>query len=315
MGTPADAADPKADELPQVEIEVPPMWVAKHEITWGEYKVFMSLYRHFKKFQFQNVRIVNDDNRVDAITAPTPLFEPSFTFEYGDADDQPAITITQYAAKQYTKWLSKITGQQFRLPTEAEWEYACRAGTTTPWSWGDSESDIEDYAWYLKNAEGPTKVGTKKPNPFGLHDMHGNVAEWCVDYYTADGYAALKGKKVTAHQAGKFGGPASPRVVRGGSWEMEPNELRSAARLGSDDEEWKAEDPNLPLSPWWFTTDPARGVGFRLFRSYEPMADEEIKKYWEIDSEDIQGMSTRGSQKVGPSMALLTPSCQKRLKS
>jgi formylglycine-generating enzyme len=199
------------------------------------------------------------------------------------------VTITQYSAKQYTKWLSKLSGYQYRLPTEAEWEYACRAGSTSPWYWGDSPTEIDNYAWYFKNSEaGPGKVGQKKPNAFGLYDMLGNAAEWCVDHYTTDGYAAQAGKKLGAIEAGKFGGPPYPRVVRGGSWEMEPSEVRSASRLGSEDEDWKSEDPNIPLSPWWYTSDPARGVGFRLFRSYKALPPELISKFWEIDSEDIR---------------------------
>ncbi len=301
MGSAEDSIGHKADEGPQVEIKVDPMWVAKHEITWAEYKHFMSMYRYFKKFQAQKLRIVNDENRVDAVTVPTPLFEPSFTFEYGEEPEKPAITITQYSAKQYTKWLSKLTTHQYRLPTEAEWEYACRAGTQTPWSWGDDADAMDEYAWTGDNSDaGPSPVGTKKPNAYGLHDMHGNVAEWCVDYYTEDGYKSLAGKSLNAVEAGKFDGPAYPRVVRGGSWEMTAEEVRSAARLGSHDEDWKAEDPNLPLSPWWFTSDPARGVGFRLFRSYQPLADEKISKFWEIDSEDVQGdVDTRISEGRG----------------
>merc|ERR1712137_480975 len=97
--------------------------------------------------------------------------------------------MTQYSAQQYTKWLSRVTGQQFRVPTEAEWEYAARAGSDTAYSWGESADDMDDYAWYFDNADdGAPPVGTKKPNAYGLYDMHGSVAELTVNSYTEDGY-------------------------------------------------------------------------------------------------------------------------------
>ena len=112
------------------------------------------------------------------------------TFGFG-RDGQPAICITHHAAMEYCRWLSAKTGKVYRLPTEAEWEYACRAGTQTAYSWGDDPAKIGEYAWDVDNAEKPQKVGKKKPNPWGLHDMHGNVAEWCLDHYRADAYKRI----------------------------------------------------------------------------------------------------------------------------
>ncbi len=288
FGSPESEAERGDDEGPQVELTVDPMWVAKTEITWAQYKEFMNLYSIFKEFEAKGQRTINDDNRVDAITAPTELYDPSFTFEYGEESLQPAVTMTQYSAQQFTKWLSHVTGQQYRLPTEAEWEYAARGGTTTAYSWGDSADDIDDYAWYFDNADsGAVTVATKKPNPFGLYDMHGNVAEWTVGQYTESGYGWLADKSVKAVDAVQWPTTSSPCVVRGGSWEMDPPDLRSASRLASDDEQWKEEDPNFPKSPWWFTSDPARGVGFRLFRSYRPLGKEKISKFWEASAEDV----------------------------
>lgn len=289
MGSPEDEDGRNDDEGPQFEVLVDPMWVAKTEVNWAQYKEFMKLYAIFKEFEAQGKRKVDDKNRVDAITAPTELYDPSFTYEYGEEPEQPAVTMTQYSAQQYTKWLSRVSGQQYRLPTEAEWEYAARAGSTTAFSWGDSADDIDDYAWYFDNAdEGALPVGTKKPNAFGLHDMHGNVAEWTVGQYTEDGYAEFdKGKPINAIDVVKWPETAYPCVVRGGSWEMDPEQLRSSARLASEDEDWKEEDPNFPKSPWWFTSDPARGVGFRIFRSYKPLDADTISKFWEPSSEEV----------------------------
>jgi formylglycine-generating enzyme required for sulfatase activity len=217
------------------------------------------------------------------------LYDPSFTFEKGENPRQPAVTMTQHSAKQYTKWLSRISGHQYRLPSEAEWEHACRAGTTTAYSFGDDPSELGEYAWYYDNSDETTHpVGKKKPNPWGLYDIHGNVAEWVLDELLEDGYQSLAGKRHTAAEAIVWPKQLYPRVVRGGHWDDFAPACRSAARLGSNDPEWKAEDPNIPLSPWWFTSDPARGVGFRIVRSLDEMPRAEMARYWEADVDEVR---------------------------
>jgi sulfatase modifying factor 1 len=289
LGSPAAEAGRIDDEGPQVEVEVPPFWIGKTEVTWSEYKVFMSLYDVFKKLQVEGIRKIDDANRVDAITAPTPLYEPSHTFEFGDDPEQPAVTMTQYAAKQYTKWISGMTGYQYRLPSEAEWEFAARGGQATAYSFGDSAEKLGDYACFAENnSGGPAKVGSKKPNAYGLFDMHGNAWEWTVDAYTTEGYTALGKNPLTIRQALQWPKAAYPRCVRGGGWQDPADRCRSAARMGSNDEEWKSEDPNIPLSPWWYTTDPSRSVGMRLVRSWKPLDQEQLKLFWEIDHSDIE---------------------------
>ncbi|TWU15894.1 formylglycine-generating enzyme family protein [Allorhodopirellula heiligendammensis] len=296
FGTAEDAPDFVEDEGPAIAISTKPMWVAKTETRWEMYKEYMRMYGVFKDFEFEGIRPVNETNLVDSVTAPTELYEPSYTFEYGSEPSQPAVTMTQYAAQQFTKWLSRMTNTQYRLPTEAEWEYAARGGTTTAYSWGDDPDVIDDYAWHFDNSlEGPGDVGTKKPNPFGLYDMHGNAAEWTVNEYTEDGYGWMQDEEPSdATAATRWPKNPYPCVVRGGSWEMEPPELRSAARLASDDEEWKADDPNFPRSPWWFTSDPARGIGFRLFRSLEPLPPATISKFWDTSvAETLMDVESR----------------------
>ncbi|TWT98709.1 Serine/threonine-protein kinase pkn1 [Neorhodopirellula pilleata] len=305
MGTSEDADGFVEDEGPTVKVKVAPMWVAKTETRWDMYKEYMRMYSVFKEFEARGIRPVSEDNQADAVTAPTELYDPSFTFEYGEAADQPAVTMTQYAAQQFTKWLSRISDVQYRLPTEAEWEYAARAGTTTAYSWGDDAGDIEEYAWYFDNSlEGPGVVGTKKPNPFGLYDMHGNAAEWTINEYTENGYQWMVDEQpVDATAAARFPTNPYPCVARGGSWEMDPPELRSAARLASNDEDWKEEDPNFPRSPWWFTSDPSRGVGFRLFRSLKDLPQETIVQFWEPLPEetkmDVESRVTEGRSGYG----------------
>ncbi|GIW93567.1 MAG: transcriptional regulator [Pirellulaceae bacterium] len=289
MGSPPTEKGRKANEGPQFEVEIQPFWMAKYETRWCEYQQYMRMYRIFKEMQSRSLRPVTDENRVHAVTAPTELYEPSFTYEKGQDPQQPAVTMTQFAAKQYTKWLSLLTGQQYRLPLECEWEHACRAGTRSAYFFGDDPAQLGDYAWYFDNSDETTHpVGQKKPNPWGLYDIYGNVAEWCIDQVLEDGYQRFAGKRVTQWQAAVWPTQLYPRVLRGGHWDDTAEACRSAARMESNDPEWKSEDPNLPLSPWWFTTDPARGVGFRIVRSLEELPDELISRFWEADVEEIK---------------------------
>jgi formylglycine-generating enzyme required for sulfatase activity len=317
MGSPPDEAERNEDEGPQARIKVAPFWMGKHEVTWGEYKSFMAMYDVFKKLQMLSTnrgangaagdggsedqwRIVQQhawhgdaekEWDVDAVTAPTPLYDSTFTYGVdGDPEPNlPAVTITPFAAKQYTKWLSGITGADYRLPTEAEWEYAARAGTTTAFSFGDDPAQLEEYAWFEDNADFQSHpVGTKKPNAWGLYDMHGNVAEWTLDQYMPKAYAALGTTAVDASTAVVKPTKVYPRVIRGGSWYEAAPAARSAARHKSEEQEWKYSDPNIPRSPWWYTEEPARAVGMRMLRPLTPLTPEEKKLVWEPDVEDIR---------------------------
>jgi formylglycine-generating enzyme required for sulfatase activity len=248
----------------------------------------MEMYALFKSLAEKPDRPKVEANGADVISAPSTLYDPSFTFSKGDQPRQPALSMSQFAAKHYTKWLSKLTTQNYRLPTEAEWEYACRAGTTTAYSFGDDASQLKDYAWFSENTEGKTSnVGLKKPNAFGLYDMHGNVAEWVIDSYAADHYSKL-GASATAAQAIRWASSDPkpllfPRTVRGGSYDDPAANCRSAARKASHDDDWREEDPNTPQSPWWFTSSYGLCVGFRLVRPLEVAEPKEIAKFWEAD--------------------------------
>jgi formylglycine-generating enzyme required for sulfatase activity len=192
-------------------------------------------------------------------------------------DGFPAISMTQHAANKYCQWLSAKTGEFYRLPTEAEWEYACRAGTTTRYFFGKDVKKLGDYAWYEQNSDFKyQKVGKKKPNPWGLHDMYGNVTEWVLDQYDPDFYKKSAAQGPSLDPWNRASQPY-PHSVRGGSWDDEANLCRSAARRGSD-RAWKMTDPQLPKSVWYFSD--AQFVGFRIVRPLKLPPPGDLQKCW-----------------------------------
>ncbi len=267
MGSPESEADRNDDEGPQHEVEIEPFWMGKCEVTWDEYEIW-TFELDIRRRELFKAQLTELEKRADAVTRPTKPYT-DMTFGMGK-DGFPAICMTQLAARTYCEWLSAKTGRYYRLPTEAEWEYACRAGTTTAYSFGDVEQ-LDQYAWHFDNCEDVYhKVGQKKPNPWGLHDMHGNVAELVLDQYIPDYYQQFEGKVTKNPWA--LPTKIYPLAVRGGSWDDDPPDLRGAARRGSQ-EEWKQEDPQLPQSIWYFTD--ALFLGFRVLRPlHEPTAEE-----------------------------------------
>lgn len=278
-GSPANETGRKEDEGPQHEVEIEPFWMGKCEVTWDEYEIWMfSL--DIQRRELNKVAATEREKLADAVTRPTKPYT-DMTFGMGK-EGFPAICMTQLAAKTYCKWLSVKTGRYYRLPTESEWEYACRAGTKTAYSFGDDPAGLEDYAWHYDNSEDAYhKVGVKKPNPWGLHDMHGNVAEWTLDQYIPDYYGPLAGK-VTKNP---WAVPTRlyPQAVRGGSWDDDPAALRSATRRGSD-KDWKQQDPQLPQSIWYFTD--ALFLGFRVVRPLIEPSDAEKTRIWDAGANE-----------------------------
>ncbi len=278
MGSAAGEKDRKPDEGPAHKVKIEPFWMEQFEVTWNEYELFM--YRD-EEFKFKDT-IPTDpevDKVSDAVTRPSkPYVEMSFGM---GKDGFPAIAMTHHGANKYCHWLSSKTGHFYRLPTEAEWEYACRAGTTTAYSFGDDASKLGDYAWYEANSDFKyQKCGKKKPNPWGLYDMHGNVTEWCLDQFDPNYYAQFEGK-VETEPWNKATKPY-PHAVKGGSWDDEAGMCRSAARRGSE-RAWKMQDPQLPKSIWWLSD--AQWVGFRMIRPLKVPPPEQMLKYWTSGTE------------------------------
>lgn len=259
------------DEKPQHKVLIDDFWMSTFEITWDQYELFLE--RQIDTFGLKDLaKEITID--IDAISsATTPYVDMSHGM---GKKGYPVVNITQYAAITFCQWLCAKTGNFYRLPTEAEWEYAARAGSTTTYYFGEDSVELKLYAWFDQNSERKYhKVGAKLPNKYGLYDMHGNVAEWTMDEYTLDTYANRLGK--TADNPWIKPTKLYPRSVRGGSWMDSAIELRSSARTASS-AEWKRIDPQIPKSRWWFTNAP--NVGFRVIRPKETPTKEEMEAYW-----------------------------------
>jgi formylglycine-generating enzyme required for sulfatase activity len=274
MGSPDAEANRKPAEGPQHKVKVSPFWIGQFEVTWEQYLLYM--YPDDEKKLRETHPSEADINAVsDAVTRPTkPYVDMSFGM---GKSGFPAIAMTQHSANKFCHWLSAKTGHFYRLPTEAEWEYACRAGTTTAYSFGDDAAKLGDYGWFFDNSNDKyQRVGKKLPNPWGLFDMHGNVSEWTLDQFDENYYAALAGQGVVTDPWNKATKPY-PHSARGGSWFDDPAELRSASRIPSS-KQWKMTDPQLPKSRWWLSD--AKWIGIRLVRPLKVPSPEEMVKYW-----------------------------------
>lgn len=261
-GTPSGEPGRNHDEGPQRTVSLDAFWMGAHEITWDA----------FRRFMLREAEVYLDPDRVAAaVSSPTPPYV-EMSFGMG-INGYPAISMTQHAASKYAQWLSAKTNRFYRLPTEAEWEYACRAGGTTAYSFGNDPADLLDHAWFWDNSDAQYRpVGTRMANPWGLHDMHGNVWEWTLDQHApyAAGEATLSNPWVQAERL-------YPRVARGGSWMDDPAALRCGTRKASD-EAWKMQDPQLPKSIWYHTD--AQWLGFRLVRPRQLPPPEAMYVYW-----------------------------------
>jgi len=258
-------AEPKrdADEGPQKKIQIDAFWMGAYEVTRDQFDVFL------KDDQ------TSQNSDVDAITRPSPQYV-DLTWGMGKEGVYPANSMSQRAAIMYCRWLYQKTGVFYRLPTEAEWEYACRAGTTTAFFFGDDKSKLKDYAWDLESGDDKyEKVGQKKPNPWGLYDILGNLMEWTLDHYDPERYSKLEENAknpVTEVNSAKY-----PKSLRGGSFMESGAAFRSAKRYHSEPA-WNRRDPQIPKSKWWLTE--AKNVGFRLVRPQIAPSPETINLFF-----------------------------------
>ena len=261
LGSAITEKDRAKDEGPQNKIQISAFWMSAHEVTRDDFDVFYK----------DETTSMNDD--LDAITRPSPQYV-DLSWGMGKEGGFPANSMSQYGAIMYCRWLYQKTGIFYRLPTEAEWEYACRAGTTTTYYFGDDAQQLGDYAWYEKNSENKfQKVGQKKPNAWGLYDMLGNLMEWTLDHYQEEGYTNLSNQDPFVTPNSK----KYPKALRGGGYASKESELRSAQRFHSDPE-WNRRDPQIPRSKWWLTE--AGFVGIRLLRPFAQPAKAEVDAFF-----------------------------------
>lgn len=250
------------DETPAHTVTVSSFWMGTHEVTHDEFDVFMQ------------DETIPQNSDVDAVTRPSQTYI-DVTLGMGKTGGYPANSMQQYGALMYCRWLFKKTGIFFRLPTEAEWEYASRAGASTIYPFGNDSKDLNKYAWYKGNSDNRYhKVGELQPNAWGLYDMLGNVAEWTLDQYDEAAYSKAEegvSDPVTVPRS------RHPRTVRGGSFKDEATEQRPANRLKSDPV-WNRRDPQVPKSRWWNADAPF--VGFRIIRPLKQPSAEEADAFF-----------------------------------
>jgi len=258
---PADSRK-EQDETPQKKVELSAFWIEEHEVTFAEWDAF------FKNMDVPQTKAI----AVDAVSRPTAQYI-DLTWGMGRDPKQPANSMSQQAGIMYCKWLYEQTGIFYRLPTEAEWEYACRAGNDKPVS--NDPNSLQEYGFFKNNSGSKYhKVMQLKPNAFGLYDMLGNLSEWTLDQYNPTAYELLAAgsKDPSTPPAGKY-----PRVARGGSYLDETEVLRCTNRIASS-AEWNKRDPQIPKSRWWLTD--GMYMGFRIARPLIQPSKEEIEKFY-----------------------------------
>jgi len=264
MGSPENETGRGTDEGPQKTFSISPFWMGTYEVTHDEFDVF---YKDESTSQ---------NSGADAITRPSPQYI-DLSWDMGRDGGYPVNSMQQKTALMYCRWLYNKTGIFYRLPTEAEWEYACRAGSSSKYFFGKNENELEKYAWYNKNSNNAYhKVGQLKPNAWGLYDMLGNVSEWVIDQYDENYFAKMKG---VSNDPEFFPTSRHPRLLKGGSYADNSAELRCANRTKWLPE-WNRRDPQIPKSKWWLTDAPF--AGFRLVRPFKQPSQDEIEKFFTL---------------------------------
>jgi formylglycine-generating enzyme required for sulfatase activity len=262
FGSPTSDKNAEPDERPQKNVQVSAFWMSEKEVTFGEWDTF------FKNMEVPQTKAI----AVDAISRPTAQYI-DLTWGMGRDANQPTNSMSQQAAIMYCKWLYEKTQIFYRLPTEAEWEYACKAGSKD--AVPTVQKQVAAVGYSKENSQGKfQKVKSLKPNAWGLYDMLGNLSEWTLDQYDAEAYKKLtdNAKDPVVPSTARY-----PKVVRGGSYMDDPKELRCTNRIASD-AAWNKRDPQIPKSKWWLTD--GMFVGFRLVRPAVQPSKEEIEKFF-----------------------------------
>lgn len=262
IGSPVSERGRGTDEGPQKEIELTQFWMGAKEISFAEWDLY------FKDVTLPQSKVI------DGVTRATPQYI-DLTWGMGRDGKHPANSMSHTAAVMYCKWLYAKTGIFFRLPTEAEWEYACRAGSETSSPFGNDAARLKEYGFFKDNSSAKFHhVGQLKPNKWGLFDMLGNLSEWTIDQYDAGYYNSMTGKN-----PGTVPGAKYPKTVKGGSYLDDSQELRCANRIPSH-ADWNKRDPQIPKSKWWLTD--GMFVGFRVVRPLVQPSKEEIEKFYNL---------------------------------
>jgi formylglycine-generating enzyme required for sulfatase activity len=258
MGSPASEKGREDDEGPQKKVKVSAFWMEEHEVTFAEWDAF------FKNLEVPATKAI----AVDAVSRPTPQYI-DLTWGMGRDAAFPTNSMSQQAGIMYCRWLYNQTGFFYRLPSEAEWEYACRAGGTP------DPKKLNEQAYFKDNSGGKFhKVMSNSPNAWGLYDMLGNLSEWTLDQYDPAAYGKLAdGVKDPAVPPGA----RYPRTARGGSYLDDAAALRCSNRISSL-AEWNKRDPQIPKSRWWLTE--GMFMGFRVVRPVQQPSAEEIEKFY-----------------------------------
>ena len=274
MGSPENEPFRDEDEGPQKKVKISPFFMGEYEVTWDQFWAFYSETMSEGRTPPSKIYANNTRKDIDAVSGPTPPFgAPDQGWGMGD---RPAITMTHYSAETFCQWLTLKTGKKYRLPTEAEWEYAARGGTSTPYFFEGNPkkfsnegfmknifkadtTGINGFTIYANNSSNRSQEPAKvKANPFGLKNMLGNVMEYCSDWYAEDAYKDIKDGELDPK------GPSDGKeyVVRGGLYNSDAADLRSAARAHTEHDKWLKTDPQNPKSIWWYSD--IKGIGFRV---------------------------------------------------
>lgn len=274
-----------------------PFWMGRFEVTWAEYANYMLMNKAFRiqKRDKGQASPLKPFESLVALSAPTEIYDPSWRFQYAQSKKSPALSMTQFASRQYTQWLSTLANQFYRLPTASEWMHACRAGAKSDWEL--SASRLKAYAVFgAADDSGPQDVGSKRPNPLGLYDMQGNVAEWVIEDERLLGPLPKVGDEWNKENDYRW-------LAYGGSWLGSANECQASSAIICDDGAWEM-DPNAPFSPFWHAdSEFTISVGFRVLSPLADATEEEKLRAWKPDTptlmQDLRSRSGEGRGAYG----------------